>query len=73
MKVIIFLFIFIFIILSCYTDIIVGYNTFFSKCVKINNSTIDDEKLLITNNLFDSKKTLRLSLGKKRHIKVELF
>ena len=44
-----------------------------NKGVKINNSTIDDEKLLITNDLFDSKKTLRLSLGKKRHIKVELF
>ena len=43
-----------------------------SKGVKINNSTIDDEKLLITNSLFDSRKTLKLSLGKKRHIKVKL-
>ena len=43
-----------------------------SKGVKINNSTIDDEKLLVANNLFDQEKTLRLSLGKKRHIKVKL-
>ena len=37
-----------------------------------NNSTITDEKLLITNNLFDKNKSLKLSIGKKRHIKVEL-
>ena len=43
-----------------------------NKGVKINNSTIDDEKLLITNSLFDVGKTLKLSLGKKRHIKVKL-
>ena len=43
-----------------------------SKGVKINNSTIDDEKLLVTNSLFDTGKTLKLSLGKKRHIKVKL-
>ena len=40
--------------------------------VKINNVTINDEKLLITNNLFDNEKKLKLSLGKKRHVKVEL-
>ena len=39
---------------------------------KINNTTIEDEKLLITNDLFDKDKSLRLSLGKKRHIKVKL-
>ena len=43
-----------------------------NKGVKINNATIDDEKLLITNNLFDNNKSFKLSLGKKRHIKVEL-
>ena len=43
-----------------------------NKGVKINNSTITDEKLLITNNLFDKNKSLKLSIGKKRHIKVEL-
>ena len=43
-----------------------------NKGVKINNSTIDDEKLIITNSLFDKAKSFRLSLGKKRHIKVEL-
>ena len=43
-----------------------------NKGVKINNTTIDDEKLLVTNSLFDTGKTLKLSLGKKRHIKVKL-
>ena len=43
-----------------------------NKGVKINNSTIDDEKLIITSSLFDKAKSFRLSLGKKRHIKVEL-
>ena len=43
-----------------------------NKGVKINNSSIDDEKLLLTNSLFDSEKSLKLSLGKKRHIKVKL-
>ena len=40
--------------------------------VRINNVTINDEKFLITNNLFDNEKKLKLSLGKKRHVKVEL-
>ena len=40
--------------------------------VKINNAIINDEKFLITNNLFDNEKKLKLSLGKKRHVKVEL-
>jgi len=40
--------------------------------VKINNVAINDEKFLITNNLFDNEKKLKLSLGKKRHVKVEL-
>ena len=44
-----------------------------NKGVKINNSTIDDEKLIITSSLFDKAKSFRLSLGKKRHIKVELI
>ena len=43
-----------------------------NKGIKINNSTIDDEKLLISNKLFDSNKSLKLSMGKKRHIKVEI-
>ena len=43
-----------------------------NKGVKINNSTIENEKLLITNNFFEKDKSLRLSLGKKRHIKVKL-
>jgi tyrosyl-tRNA synthetase len=42
------------------------------KGVKINNQTIDDEKLIITEDLFENK-FFRLSLGKKRHIKIELF
>ena len=43
-----------------------------NKGVKINNSTIENEKLLVTNNLLDEEKSLKLSLGKKRHIKVKI-
>ena len=38
--------------------------------VKINNKTINDEKLILTKKFFQ-KNTIKLSLGKKRHIKVE--
>ena len=40
--------------------------------VKINNAIVNDNKFLIKKNLFNNEKTLKLSLGKKRHIKVEL-
>ena len=39
--------------------------------VKINNQLIADEKLIITRDLFQDS-NFKLSLGKKRHIKVEL-
>jgi tyrosyl-tRNA synthetase len=39
--------------------------------VKINNQSIADEKLIITKELFKDN-YLKLSLGKKRHMKVEL-
>jgi len=39
--------------------------------VKINNQIIDDEKLIITKELFKDN-FIKLSLGKKRHIKVDL-
>jgi tyrosyl-tRNA synthetase len=40
--------------------------------VKINNEAISDEKFLITVNLFKNN-LIKLSLGKKKHIKVELI
>jgi len=40
--------------------------------VKINNQTISDEKMLITETLFKDN-LIKLSLGKKKHIKVELI
>ena len=40
--------------------------------VKINNAIVNDNKFLIKKNLFNNEKTLKLSLGKKRHVKVEL-
>ena len=43
----------------------------FSHAVKINNESIINEKLIITKDLFKDNK-IRLSLGKKRHIKVIL-
>jgi len=39
--------------------------------VKINNQMVDDEKLIITKKLFKDN-CIKLSLGKKRHIKVDL-
>ena len=42
------------------------------NAIKINNQVISDEKLTITKNLFQTN-LIKLSLGKKRHIKVELI
>ncbi len=39
--------------------------------VKINNQVINDEKLIISEKLFENDR-IKLSLGKKRHIKVEI-
>jgi tyrosyl-tRNA synthetase len=39
--------------------------------IKVNNEVISDEKLIITKELFHDN-LIKLSLGKKRHIKVEL-
>ncbi len=39
--------------------------------VKINNQKIDNDKFIITRKLFKDN-TIRLSLGKKRHVKVQL-
>jgi len=39
--------------------------------VKINNELITDEKLIVTKSLFQNN-LIKLSLGKKKHIKVEL-
>ena len=41
------------------------------KGIRINNQIITDEKLIITKNIF-KENFLKLSLGKKRHIKVDL-
>ncbi|MDC0031588.1 tyrosine--tRNA ligase [Candidatus Pelagibacter sp.] len=39
--------------------------------IKINNKSITDEKLIMTQKLFKDK-YIKLSIGKKRHVKVEL-
>ena len=41
------------------------------NAIKLNNKIIDNDKLIITNKIFE-KKYLKLSIGKKRHIKIEL-
>jgi tyrosyl-tRNA synthetase len=41
------------------------------NAIKINNQTISNEKLIVTKDLFQDN-LIKLSLGKKRHIKVEL-
>ncbi len=42
------------------------------KGIKINNEAITDDKFLIKKNLFDKNKSLKLSIGKKKHLKVIL-
>ena len=42
-----------------------------SDGVKINNQLISDDKFLITKELFNDN-LMKLSLGKKRHLKVKL-
>jgi len=41
------------------------------NAVKINDKIISDEKLIITNESFNEN-YLKLSIGKKRHLKIEL-
>ena len=41
------------------------------NAVKINDKVISDEKLIVTNELFNEN-YLKLSIGKKRHLKIEL-
>jgi tyrosyl-tRNA synthetase len=45
---------------------------FKGNAIKINDELINDEKLIIKNELF-SKNYLKLSIGKKRHVKIELI
>jgi len=44
---------------------------FKGNAIKINDKLIKDEKLIINNKLFN-KNYLKLSIGKKRHIKIEI-
>jgi tyrosyl-tRNA synthetase len=39
--------------------------------IRINNKIVTDEKLIVTKDLFNNK-LIKLSLGKKRHLKIEL-
>jgi tyrosyl-tRNA synthetase len=41
------------------------------NAVKINDEIISDEKLIVTNKFFNEN-YLKLSIGKKRHLKIEL-
>ena len=42
------------------------------KAIKINNEIIIDEKFLIQKNSFGKDSSLKLSIGKKKHIKIKL-
>ena len=42
------------------------------KGIKINNETINDEKFLIQKKLFKNNNFLKLSIGKKKHLKIKL-
>ena len=41
------------------------------NAIKINNKIIDDEKFIIDQKLFN-KNYIKLSIGKKRHLKIQL-
>ena len=41
------------------------------NAIKINDKVISDEKLIVTNEFFNEN-YLKLSIGKKRHLKIEL-
>ena len=43
-----------------------------AKGIKINNETVNDEKFLIQKKLFDKDSFLKLSIGKKKHLKIKL-
>ncbi len=43
-----------------------------SKGIKINNKTVNDEKFLVKKELFDKNNFLKLSIGKKKHLKIKL-
>ena len=40
--------------------------------IKIDNQVIIDDKLLVNQKLFGEKKFIKLSIGKKKHIKIEI-
>ena len=42
------------------------------NAIRINNKVIVDDKFLIENNLFDKNKSFKLSIGKKKHLRVLL-
>tara|TARA_Y100001970_G_scaffold251692_1_gene324802 strand:- start:1501 stop:2736 length:1236 start_codon:yes stop_codon:yes gene_type:complete len=44
-----------------------------NKGIKLNNIAVDDEKLNISIDLFDNKKMLKLSHGKKKHVILKLI
>ena len=41
------------------------------SAIKINDNVVSDEKFIVNQDLFE-KNYLKLSIGKKRHIKIEL-
>ena len=43
-----------------------------SNAIKLNNQVIADEKFLITKKLFNNNKSFKLSIGKKKHMKIIL-
>ena len=38
--------------------------------IKIDNKKIEDEKLIISKNIFENKGFIKLSIGKKKHFKI---
>ena len=44
-----------------------------NKGIKINNKTVDDERLIVSLKYFSNKNFLKLSYGKKKHIIVKII
>ena len=44
-----------------------------SNGIKINNQLVNDEKFIINDALFLEKRFIKLSIGKKKHFKIEII
>ena len=46
--------------------------TIINKCIKLNNETVENDKLNVSIDNFNNNKILKLSHGKKNHVIIKL-